>query len=137
MLLIVGFLSFNGGSLGTITNAGDGATVARVMINTLLAASGGSVTILALTKLGFFGPSTWNFSLTLNAAITGMVSQLPPCPTCSCVLTHFYPRTLLIALKMEAVSISETSAYFYETTQRNITEGCHNFSRRLENLTSL
>ncbi|XP_023714902.1 putative ammonium transporter 1 isoform X3 [Cryptotermes secundus] len=74
MLLIVGFLSFNGGSLGTITNPGDGATVARVMINTLLGASGGSMIILASTKTGLFGPSTWNFSLTLNAAITGMVS---------------------------------------------------------------
>jgi Amt family ammonium transporter len=73
MLLIVGFLSFNGGSLGTITNPGDGATVARVMINTVLGASGGSVTILTATKIGLFGPSTWNFSLTLNAAITGMV----------------------------------------------------------------
>jgi ammonia channel protein AmtB len=73
ILLIVGFLSFNGGSLGTITNPDDGTTVARVMINTLLGASGGSVVILALTKLGFFGPPAWNFSLTVNASIAGMV----------------------------------------------------------------
>jgi Amt family ammonium transporter len=73
MLLIVGFLSFNGGSLGTITNPDDSATVARVMVNTLLGASGGSIVILALTKLGFFGPSAWNFSLTVNACIAGMV----------------------------------------------------------------
>jgi Amt family ammonium transporter len=80
LLLIVGFLSFNGGSLGSISNPGDGETVARVMINTVLAASGGSVVILASTKIGLLGPSTWNFSLTLNAAIAGMVmySLVPP-----------------------------------------------------------
>jgi hypothetical protein len=75
MLLIVGLLSFNGGSLGTITNTKDGATVARAMINTLLGASGSSVVILSLTKVGLFGPATWNFGLTLNAAITGTVIQ--------------------------------------------------------------
>jgi hypothetical protein len=34
------------------------------------------VIILASTKIGLFGPSTWNFSLTLNAAITGMVIMI-------------------------------------------------------------
>jgi hypothetical protein len=35
--------------------------------------------ILASTKTGLFGPSTWNFSLTLNAAITGMVIVIIVC----------------------------------------------------------
>jgi hypothetical protein len=35
---------------------------------------------------------------------------------------------------MEAVSISETSANFYQTSQRNIPEGCHLHTRRRENL---
>jgi hypothetical protein len=34
----------------------------------------------------------------------------------------------LIALMMEAVSISETSVNFYETTWRNIAEGYHHQS---------
>jgi hypothetical protein len=34
-------------------------------------------------------------------------------------------RGLIIALMMEAVSTSETSVYFYETTKRNIPEDCH------------
>jgi hypothetical protein len=32
---------------------------------------------------------------------------------------------LLIALMVEAVRTSETSVNFYETTRRNIAEGCH------------
>jgi hypothetical protein len=37
------------------------------------------------------------------------------------ILTEkFFTRSLLIALMMEAVSITETSVYFYETTRRNI-----------------
>jgi hypothetical protein len=31
----------------------------------------------------------------------------------------------LIAMVMDAVSISETSVYFYEDTRRNIPEGYH------------
>jgi hypothetical protein len=41
-----------------------------------------------------------------------------------------------IALMMEAVSTSETSVNFYETTRRNIPEGCHLHTRRRENLKS-
>jgi hypothetical protein len=33
----------------------------------------------------------------------------------------------MIALMMEAVRTSETSVNFYETTRRNIPEGCHRF----------
>jgi hypothetical protein len=44
---------------------------------------------------------------------------------------------LLIALMMEAVSTSETSVDFYETTWRNILEDSHLHARRRENLKSL
>jgi hypothetical protein len=37
---------------------------------------------------------------------------------------------------MEAVRTSETSVNFYETTRRNIQEGCHLHTRRRENLKS-
>jgi hypothetical protein len=43
---------------------------------------------------------------------------------------------VLIALMMEAVSISETSANFYQTTRRNNPEDSHLDSRRRENLKS-
>jgi hypothetical protein len=35
---------------------------------------------------------------------------------------------------MEAVSASETSAYFYETTRRHMSEGCRLRPHRAENL---
>jgi hypothetical protein len=40
----------------------------------------------------------------------------------------------IIALMMEAVSHSETSANFYQTTWRNIPEECHLHNRRCEDL---
>jgi hypothetical protein len=45
-------------------------------------------------------------------------------------------RASLIAPMMEAVSTSETSAKFYETTRRNIPEDSHLLLRRRENLKS-
>ncbi|XP_069694962.1 putative ammonium transporter 1 isoform X2 [Periplaneta americana] len=74
MILITGFLAFNGGSLGTMTNPGDGEIIARVISNTVLGGTGGGITILLATKIGLFGPATWNFSMTLNCALIGMVS---------------------------------------------------------------
>jgi hypothetical protein len=42
----------------------------------------------------------------------------------------------IIALMMEAVSTSETSAKFYQTTRRDIPEDRHLHTRSLENLKS-
>ncbi|KAG8309933.1 ammonium transmembrane transporter activity protein [Homalodisca vitripennis] len=74
LLLISGFLAFNGGSLGHITEPGDGEIVARSIMNSIMAGSGAAVVILALCKLGLVGPSTWAFSTTLNATLAGIVS---------------------------------------------------------------
>jgi Amt family ammonium transporter len=74
LILIVGFLSFNGGSLGSMSNPGDGEIIASVITNTVLGGTGGGVTILFGTKMGFFGPPAWSFSLTLNAVLIGMVT---------------------------------------------------------------
>jgi hypothetical protein len=41
--------------------------------------------------------------------------------------------SIIIALMMEALRISETSAYFYENTWRNTPEGCYLHNRRREN----
>jgi hypothetical protein len=43
---------------------------------------------------------------------------------------------VLFALMMQAVSTSETSANFYQTTRRNILEDSHLHTRRRENLKS-
>jgi hypothetical protein len=42
-------------------------------------------------------------------------------------------RGLLIALMMEAASISETSVNFYQTTRRNNPEDSHLHTRRRKN----
>jgi hypothetical protein len=45
-------------------------------------------------------------------------------------------QDLAIALMMEAVSTSETSVNFYQTTQRNIPEDSHLHTRHRKNLKS-
>jgi hypothetical protein len=44
--------------------------------------------------------------------------------------------SIITALMMEAARTSETLAIFYQTTWRNIPEGCHLHTRRRENLKS-
>ncbi|KAK9496981.1 hypothetical protein O3M35_012781 [Rhynocoris fuscipes] len=74
LLLISGFLAFNGGSLGHISQPGDSEIVARSMLSTIVGGSGGAVVSLILGRLGLYGPSPWPFSMTLNATLAGMVS---------------------------------------------------------------
>lgn len=74
LLLVVGFLAFNGGSLGHMTSPGDGALIASVMSNTVMGGAGGSISILIAGRLGFFGRPCWNFAATVNAGLMGMVS---------------------------------------------------------------
>jgi hypothetical protein len=45
-------------------------------------------------------------------------------------------RAMMINLMMEAVCTSETSVYFYKTTQHCIPEGCHLHIHRHDNLNS-
>lgn len=73
LLLISGFLSFNGGSLGHITHPGDGVIVARAVVNTIFGGSGAAAMILTLTKAGLLGDSRWPFITTINATLIGAV----------------------------------------------------------------
>ena len=50
-ILIFGFLAFNGGSQTTISNEGDGGVVALAIVNTILGASTGGLSVLFLTKV--------------------------------------------------------------------------------------
>lgn len=76
-ILIFGFLAFNGGSQGSISNAGDGDTVGLAIVNTILGASTGGITVLFINKLLFRQP--WSFLMTLNGALAGMVSLCAGC----------------------------------------------------------
>jgi hypothetical protein len=48
-----------------------------------------------------------------------------PCPARSCISTYFIALGLLITLMMDAISTSETSVNFHETTRRVIPEDSH------------
>lgn len=75
MILIAGFLAFNGGTLGTVAHAGDGATVAQVIANTVMGGAGGGIPVLFASKFGLIGSQrVWAFSVTVNATLTGMVT---------------------------------------------------------------
>lgn len=76
-ILIFGFLAFNGGSQGSISNPGDGDTVGLAIVNTILGASTGGLTVLFINKFCFHQP--WSFLMTLNGALTGMVSLCAGC----------------------------------------------------------
>ena len=76
-ILIFGFLAFNGGSQGSISNEGDGDTVALAIVNTILGASTGGLAVLFINKFLFKKP--WSFLNTLNGALTGMVSLCAGC----------------------------------------------------------
>lgn len=76
MILITGFLAFNGGTLGTMTNPGDSEVIARVISNTVMGGSGGSIIVMLVSKLGLNGARRWSFTSTLNGAFIGMVSTI-------------------------------------------------------------
>jgi hypothetical protein len=76
MILIAGFLAFNGGTLGTMTNPGDSEVIAHVISNTIMGGSGGSITVMLVSKLGLNGTPRWSFTSTLNGAFIGMVSSI-------------------------------------------------------------
>ena len=74
MILIAGFLAFNGGTVGNMTNPGDSEVIARVISNTVMGGSGGSITVMLVSKFGLNGAPRWSFTSTLNGAFIGMVS---------------------------------------------------------------
>ncbi|XP_046390606.1 putative ammonium transporter 1 [Ischnura elegans] len=81
MLLAVTFLSFNGASIGKVTGGfeEDANAAAVVAVNTILGGSGGAIiAICALKVHSYRYPNCcsppWDLGITVNAALTGMVS---------------------------------------------------------------
>ena len=68
-ILIFGFLAFNGGSQASISNEGDGDVVALAIVNTILGASTGGMTVLFINK--FMLKQPWSFLMCLNGALAG------------------------------------------------------------------
>jgi len=76
-ILIFGFLAFNGGSQGQINSSPDsGATIGLVVINSILAACSGGLTVLSLMRLK---GTSWSFLMCLNGTLSGMVSLCAGC----------------------------------------------------------
>ncbi|CAG0919599.1 unnamed protein product [Notodromas monacha] len=82
-ILLFGFLAFNGASQGSISSPGDGAKVSLAVTNTILSGCSAGLATLLLHRLGIFaakGEKThWSFLVTLNGALTGMVSICAGC----------------------------------------------------------
>lgn len=76
-ILIFGFLAFNGGSQTQISAPGDGSVVALAIVNTILGAATGGMTVLFVNKFGLQQP--WSFLMTLNGALAGMVALCAGC----------------------------------------------------------
>ena len=75
-ILLFGFLAFNGGSQGSISQPGDGDMVALAIVNTILGASTGGLMVLFINKFTF---KLWSFTLTLNGSLAGMVALCAGC----------------------------------------------------------
>jgi hypothetical protein len=85
----------------------------------------------------------WSALLPLVPLLSPYSHSLPHWPGQGSTLSDRFPylkpilrARLLIALMMEAVSTSETSVNFYQTTWRYITEDSHLRNRRRDNLKS-
>ncbi|XP_014289420.1 putative ammonium transporter 1 [Halyomorpha halys] len=72
LLLISGFLAFNGGSLGQISGPGDSELVARSMVSTIFGGTGAAIVALVFGRC--LSDAPWPFSFTLNCTLAGMVS---------------------------------------------------------------
>ncbi|RZF40489.1 hypothetical protein LSTR_LSTR000368 [Laodelphax striatellus] len=111
LLLISGFLAFNGGSLGHMSHPNDSQIISRVISNTILGGSGAGIVALILCRTGIVGSPVWSFSYTLNGILAGMVSVCGSADTfsplgailsgvCACLI-FFSIRRLMYALKVD------------------------------------
>ena len=121
LILDFGFLAFNGGSQGSISNAGDGEAFSRAVVNTQVMRS---CTIIighpqmacgtaGIVGLFIYKVFSGNYSLirSINCSITGMVSVCAGCnlfaPWASCIVaavgasTYLLLSGLLVALRID------------------------------------
>jgi len=76
-ILIFGFLAFNGGSQASISQPGDGGVVGLAIVNTVLGACSGGLSVLFFNR--FIMKNPWSFLMTLNGALAGMVAMCAGC----------------------------------------------------------
>ena len=66
MILMIGFLGFNGGSVGRMTERHDAATAALVLVNTVVSAAGGGLASMIINR---FFVAFWSIQLSCNGAV--------------------------------------------------------------------
>ncbi|MEM1263079.1 MAG: ammonium transporter [Pseudomonadota bacterium] len=71
MILWLGWFGFNGGSELVVSNVGEANSVAKVFVNTNMAAAGGMLAALLLAR-GWFGKA--DLTMALNGALAGLVA---------------------------------------------------------------
>ncbi|XP_023320854.1 putative ammonium transporter 1 [Eurytemora carolleeae] len=71
-IILFGFMAFNGGSQGSISNAEDGDIVAHAVLSTLIACCVGGGVVLFIVKLTPGG--SWSLNKMMNGSLIGMVS---------------------------------------------------------------
>ena len=76
-ILLFGFLAFNGGSQLAISNPGDVETVGLAIVNTIIGGCSGGLGVLLINR--FVLGQKWSYLMSLNGALTGMVSQCAGC----------------------------------------------------------
>lgn len=86
-VLVFGFLAFNGGSLVSITNAGDGAKISMIFYGTVIACCAGGIAAIAVDR---FRTGYWKITIIVNGGLAGMVSVC-----CGC--DGFYPWSSALA----------------------------------------
>ena len=108
-ILVMGFMAFNGGSQGSISHVGDGESVGRAVVATLVSCASGGATVLMEFK--FFGGHTWSLARIVNGCLTGMVSVASGCdgytPWMACLIAiiagnlYLFISRLLVKLKID------------------------------------
>ncbi|EDO33264.1 predicted protein [Nematostella vectensis] len=78
-ILFMGFLAFNGGSQGSISNPGDAETVAAAVVNTFISGAAGALTALFIKRIIPGAGRNWSLLTTINGGLTGMVAICAGC----------------------------------------------------------
>lgn len=81
-ILYFGFLAYNGGAKGTLSNAGDGNEIALSIVNTIVSGSGAAMMALLLQRYlsGRNGQiPKWSLLTTINGGLAGMVAICAGC----------------------------------------------------------
>jgi Amt family ammonium transporter len=71
LILWLGWFGFNGGSELKVSNVGEANAVARVFVNTNMAAAGGMVAAMLVSRLRF---GKTDLTMALNGALAGLVA---------------------------------------------------------------